>query len=102
MREYFPYITETESTTFTDCVKCLITFTNSKFNSDVSLNAIAFLRFCALKLAEGGLVCNEDSNGDDTYNLAGSEEAIDGQDLTNKDENVAFWMPLLTGKTLIL
>lgn len=97
VREYFPYITETESTTFTDCVRCLITFTNSKFNSDVSLNAIAFLRFCALKLAEGGLVCNEDSKDDDSYNLAGSEEAIDGQDLTHKDENVAFWMPLLTG-----
>lgn len=97
VREYFPYITETESTTFTDCVRCLITFTNSKFNSDVSLNAIAFLRFCALKLAEGGLVCNEDSKDDDSYNLAGSEEAIDGQDLNHKDENVAFWMPLLTG-----
>ncbi|VFQ78432.1 unnamed protein product [Cuscuta campestris] len=47
VREYFPYITETETVTFTDCVRCLIAFTNSRFNSDVSLNAIAFLRFCA-------------------------------------------------------
>ncbi|OMO93156.1 Zinc finger, FYVE-type [Corchorus capsularis] len=54
VREYFPHITETETTTFTDCVRCLVTFTKSRFNSDVSLNAIAFLRFCAVKLAEGG------------------------------------------------
>ena len=54
VRDYFPYITETEITTFTDCVNCLIAFTNSRFNKDISLNAIAFLRFCALKLAEGG------------------------------------------------
>jgi len=59
VREYFPYITETETTTFTDCVNCLIAFTNSRFNKDVSLNAIAFLRFCALKLAEGELGAQE-------------------------------------------
>ncbi|URE11960.1 hypothetical protein MUK42_02632 [Musa troglodytarum] len=34
-----------------------------QFNSDVSLNAIAFLRFCAIKLAEGVLVCY-DKNSD--------------------------------------
>ncbi|KAJ0585504.1 hypothetical protein HanRHA438_Chr05g0236791 [Helianthus annuus] len=61
VREYFPYITETETATFTDCVRCLITFTNSRFDSDVSLNAIAFLRFCAVKLAEGGLICNTEN-----------------------------------------
>ncbi|KAJ6879216.1 hypothetical protein NC652_032708 [Populus alba x Populus x berolinensis] len=55
IRDYFPYITETETTTFTDCVNCLIAFTNSRFNKDISLNAIAFLRFCATKLAEGDL-----------------------------------------------
>ncbi|CAL9120980.1 unnamed protein product [Musa textilis] len=63
VRDYFPYITETETTTFTDCVKCLIAFTNCRFNSDASLNAIAFLRFCAVKLAEGVLVCY-DKNSD--------------------------------------
>lgn len=55
LRDYFPYITETETTTFTDCVNCLIAFTNSRFNNDISLNAIAFLRFCAAKLAEGDI-----------------------------------------------
>ncbi|GAB4852994.1 Protein big1 [Ancistrocladus abbreviatus] len=97
VREYFPYITETESVTFTDCVRCLITFTSSRFNSDVSLNAIAFLRFCAVKLAEGGLVRNEDSKDDYSYILPGNEEGFDVQTPTNKDENVFFWMPLLTG-----
>lgn len=46
---------ETDSTTFTDCVNCLVAFTNSRCSPDVSLNAIAFLRFCALELAEGAL-----------------------------------------------
>ncbi|KAL4384627.1 hypothetical protein GQ457_15G011890 [Hibiscus cannabinus] len=40
-------------------ILCLIKFTNSRFNSDVSLNAIAFLRFCAFKLAEGGPFCTD-------------------------------------------
>ncbi|KAJ8453076.1 hypothetical protein Cgig2_014839 [Carnegiea gigantea] len=97
VREYFPYITETESATFTDCVRCLLTFTNSKFDSDVCLNAIAFLRFCAVKLAEGGLVCNEDSRDEISFDLAGSGVSFDGQTFTSKDENVYFWMPLLTG-----
>ncbi|KAJ6338057.1 hypothetical protein OIU76_007686 [Salix suchowensis] len=55
IKQYFPYITETETTTFTDCVNCLIAFTNSRFNKDTSLNAIAFLQFCATKLAERDL-----------------------------------------------
>ena len=42
-----------ETTTFTDCVNCLIAYTNNPHSLDVSLNAIAFLRFCAMKLAEG-------------------------------------------------
>ena len=46
---------ETETTTFTDCVNCLIAFTNNPHSLDVSLNAIAFLRFCALALAEGDI-----------------------------------------------
>ena len=55
VREHFHYITETETTTFTDCVNCLIAFTNNPHSIDVSLNAIAFLRFCAMKLAEGDI-----------------------------------------------
>lgn len=97
MREYFPYITETEALTFTDCVKCLITFTNSRFNSDVSLNAIAFLRFCAVKLAEGGLVCSEKSKEDDSSTQVSKENAVDGQACTDKDDYAYFWIPLLSG-----
>ena len=55
VREHFHFITETETTTFTDCVNCLIAFTNNPHSVDVSLNAIAFLRFCAMKLAEGDI-----------------------------------------------
>lgn len=55
VRDHFDYITETEITTFTDCVNCLIAFTNNPHSLDVSLNAIAFLRYCAMKLAEGAI-----------------------------------------------
>ncbi|XP_057805875.1 brefeldin A-inhibited guanine nucleotide-exchange protein 1 [Salvia miltiorrhiza] len=97
VREYFPYITETEALTFTDCVKCLITFTNSRFNSDVSLNAIAFLRFCAVKLADGGLVCSEKSKDDDSCSQVLKDNAVDGQTCTDKDDYAYFWIPLLSG-----
>lgn len=97
VREYFAYITETETLTFTDCVKCLITFTNSRFNSDVSLNAIAFLRFCALKLAEGGFASSEKSKEDDPCTPSGKDNALDGQSPTDKDDYIHFWIPLLSG-----
>lgn len=100
MREYFPHITETEATTFTDCVKCLLTFTNSKFNSDVSLNAIAFLRFCAVKLADGGLVSDEMSGFDGLSSSEANEDASKLQSSTEKDDHASFWVPLLTGKLL--
>ncbi|KAL8267972.1 hypothetical protein R6Q59_001770 [Mikania micrantha] len=97
VREYFPYITETETVTFTDCVRCLITFTNSRFDSDVSLNAIAFLRFCAVKLAEGGLICNtEKVAGDDDSGIPVEKEA-EGETLMDMDENASYWIPLLSG-----
>ncbi|XAR59899.1 hypothetical protein NMG60_11015909 [Bertholletia excelsa] len=85
VREYFPYITETETVTFTDCVRCLITFTNSSFNSDVSLNAIAFLRFCAVKLADESFIPIE------------NHVTSDGQTIMDKDDHMSFWVPLLTG-----
>ncbi|XP_059654108.1 brefeldin A-inhibited guanine nucleotide-exchange protein 1 isoform X1 [Cornus florida] len=97
VREYFPYITEKEIVTFTDCVKCLITFTNSKFNSDVSLNAIAFLRFCAVKLADGGLVCNNKSKVEASSVEEANNDALDGQTFADKSDHVSFWVPLLTG-----
>lgn len=89
VREYFPYITETETTTFTDCVNCLIAFTNTRFNQDVSLNAIAFLRFCALKLAEGEL-------GAAARSKVGDNES---PTFTDKDDHVYFWFPLLAGRS---
>ncbi|XP_047147854.1 brefeldin A-inhibited guanine nucleotide-exchange protein 1 isoform X1 [Vigna umbellata] len=89
VREFFPYITETETMTFTDCVRCLLTFTNSRFNSDVSLNAIAFLRFCAVRLADGGLVYNKKSSVD--------VPSVIAQGHTDNDDHVSFWNPLLSG-----
>lgn len=99
VREYFSYITETEILTFTDCVKCLITFTTSRFNSDVSLNAIAFLRYCAVKLAEGGLVSN-DKNAVDGATPEVNKNASDADTFSDKDDSMSFWIPLLTGDLL--
>ncbi|KAI5079490.1 hypothetical protein GOP47_0004969 [Adiantum capillus-veneris] len=93
VREYFPYITETETTTFTDCVNCLIAFTNSRFNQDVSLNAIAFLRFCALKLAEGELGAAGKNKDKDKDKPLKSETPT----FTDKDDHLYFWFPLLVG-----
>ncbi|XVE49637.1 hypothetical protein DITRI_Ditri01bG0097500 [Diplodiscus trichospermus] len=97
VREYFPHITETDATTFTDCVRCLIKFTNSRFNSDVSLNAIAFLRFCAVKLAEGGLVCTDKSSDDGSSVSAVSKDDSDVQSSADIDDHGSYWVPLLTG-----
>ncbi|KAK4437541.1 Brefeldin A-inhibited guanine nucleotide-exchange protein 1 [Sesamum alatum] len=97
VREYFSYITETETLTFTHCVRCLITFANNRFNSDVSLNAIAFVRFCAVKLADGGLAWNEKSQGDSLYTPPVKENALGGQKCIDKDDHTHFWVPLLSG-----
>ncbi|ONK80046.1 uncharacterized protein A4U43_C01F13190 [Asparagus officinalis] len=91
VRDYFPYITETETTTFTDCVNCLIAFTNTRFNKDISLNAIGFLRFCAAKLAEGDLgfsARNKDKEKDGK---------LDSSQLLDKEDHLHFWFPLLAG-----
>lgn len=97
VREFFPYITETETTTFTDCVQCLLTFTNSRFNSDVSLNAIAFLRFCAVRLADGGLVCNKKSNVDGSSVVVNGVSDVQALTDNDNDDHVSFWNPLLSG-----
>ncbi|CAM0909962.1 unnamed protein product [Alopecurus aequalis] len=88
VRDYFRYITETDATTFTDCVHCLIAFTSSQFNSEASLNAIAFLRFCAVKLAEEGFICHDKPSDSDM---------LDGNATLNKNDYVSFWVPLLAG-----
>jgi len=123
IREHFVHITETDSTTFTDCVNCLIAFTNSDCSPDVSLNAIAFLRFCALKLAEGAIGNldeaarregeggeeGEGSNGVSTNGggavvksparqRSGGHPPVQGVTcFTDADVHVYFWFPLLAG-----
>lgn len=101
VRKYFPYITETGSVSFTDCMNCLITFTNSKFSNDVSLRAISFLQFCAVKLADEGLVCNDTRKDDGSSIQLVNDSASNGQTFTYKDDHISFWMPLLTGKLLL-
>ena len=116
VRESFQYITETDTTTFTDCVECLIAFTKSKSDrlEDVSLNAIAFLRYCALQLAEGsigelqhgGAAANGDSPAAAAAAAAPSPPAQSPtrrqlqSARTTWDDNelhVYFWFPLLSG-----
>lgn len=104
LRDYFPYITETETTTFTDCVNCLIAFTNSRFNKDISLNAIAFLRFCASKLAEGeiglsAMVKDKEASGSNGpfSPLMVKDGKHDNQMFIDKDDHLHFWFPLLAG-----
>lgn len=105
LRDYFPYITETETTTFTDCVNCLIAFTNSRFNKDISLNAIAFLRFCAGKLAEGDLgSLSRNKDKESSRKIApsspqtGKDGKQDSAEFIDKDDHLYFWFPLLAGK----
>ncbi|XVF73387.1 hypothetical protein PTKIN_Ptkin12aG0197800 [Pterospermum kingtungense] len=101
IRDYFPYITETETTTFTDCVNCLIAFTNSRFNKDISLNAIGFLRFCATKLAEGDLGSSSTNKESGKISPSSPKKGEDGRrengEIMDKDDHIYFWFPLLAG-----
>ncbi|PHT59163.1 Brefeldin A-inhibited guanine nucleotide-exchange protein 2 [Capsicum baccatum] len=103
VRDYFPYITETETTTFTDCVNCLVAFTNSRFNKDISLNAIAFLRLCAAKLAEGDLGSSRNKDKETSAKISpssphkGKDHSIENGESTDKDDHLYFWFPLLAG-----
>nr|XP_009401918.1 PREDICTED: brefeldin A-inhibited guanine nucleotide-exchange protein 2-like [Musa acuminata subsp. malaccensis] len=104
LRDYFPYITETETTTFTDCVNCLIAFTNSRFNKDISLNAIAFLRFCAAKLAEGDIGASARYKNKEAFVNNGppsphiiKDEKQDTPLIIDKDDHLHLWFPLLAG-----
>eukprot|EP00258_Populus_trichocarpa_P001905 XP_002301298.3 brefeldin A-inhibited guanine nucleotide-exchange protein 2 isoform X1 [Populus trichocarpa] len=104
IRDYFPYITETETTTFTDCVNCLIAFTNSRFNKDISLNAIAFLQFCATKLAEGDLGSSSRNKDKEVSVKISSPSPRTGKDgkqengeIKDKEDHLYFWFPLLAG-----
>ncbi|MED6170939.1 Brefeldin A-inhibited guanine nucleotide-exchange protein 2 [Stylosanthes scabra] len=104
IRDYFPYITETETTTFTDCVNCLIAFTNTRFNREISLNAIAFLRFCATKLAEGDFGSSSRNKDKEVSgkvsplsSQTGQEGKQDNGEVTQKEDHLYFWFPLLAG-----
>lgn len=97
VREYFSYITETEVVTFTDCVNCLIAFTSTRFNSDVSLNAIAFLRFCAVKLADGGVISTRFDPKDASMVPPLNEHDALGPSFQDKEDHPSFWLPLLSG-----
>ncbi|KAF3595703.1 hypothetical protein DY000_02028220 [Brassica cretica] len=68
-----------------------------KFTNDVSLNAIAFLRFCALKLADGGLVWNQKGRSSSPSTPVTDEYAPNIQNFMEVDENISYWVPLLTG-----
>ena len=125
VREHFNFITETETTTFTDCVNCLIAFTNNPHSLDVALNSIAFIRYCAIKLAEGSIGDVEDLPEDVSLAVASPTRIIPagtkplqpstpptmtrlerskslssgprGIRFMDKDEHVYFWFPLLAG-----
>ncbi|KAL9245303.1 hypothetical protein vseg_018969 [Gypsophila vaccaria] len=102
VRDYFSYITETETTTFTDCVNCLIAFTNTRFNNDISLSAIGFLRYCAAKLSEGDLgSAHENKDEETSESVSPSSSATVGKlengELAHKDDQLNCWFPLLAG-----
>ncbi|KAL4567153.1 hypothetical protein LXL04_022727 [Taraxacum kok-saghyz] len=105
VRDYFPYITETETTAFTDCVNCLIAFTKSKSNKEISLSAIGFLRLCAAKLAEGdiGFSRNKEKEGCEILQSPNRLRSphrpgkYDNGELLDKEDYLYFWFPLLSG-----
>ncbi|KAK1418745.1 hypothetical protein QVD17_27891 [Tagetes erecta] len=101
VQDYFPYITETETTAFTDCVNCLIAFTNSKFNKDISLSAVGFLRLCAEKLAEGGIGFSKNTDREGSEIVRSPQEGniknYENGELADKHDHLYFWFPLLAG-----
>ncbi|XP_051145511.1 brefeldin A-inhibited guanine nucleotide-exchange protein 2-like [Andrographis paniculata] len=92
IRDYFPYITETETTTFTDCVNCLIAFTNNRFSREISLNCIGFLRFCAAKLADGDI-----GQVPSISPRKGKEVKLDNGEAAHNVDHLYLWFPLLAG-----
>lgn len=104
IREHFHYIIETDTVAFTDCVNCLVAFTNSEAGSEVCLNALAFLRFCALKLAEGALGDLEETAAtekqlaaDGAVEVTPSKSTVATTCFTDAEAHTYFWFPLLAG-----
>ncbi|XP_010520510.1 PREDICTED: brefeldin A-inhibited guanine nucleotide-exchange protein 5-like [Tarenaya hassleriana] len=69
---------------FMDCVNCLIRFGNNKASHAISLKAIALLRICEDRLAEGlipgGTLMPKNANADETF-----------------DVTEHYWFPMLAG-----
>ena len=104
IREHFHYIIESDAVAFTDCVNCLVAFTNSEVGSEVCLNALAFLRFCALKLAEGALGDLEETVAsekqlisDGVVEITPTKSTKATTCFTDADAHTHFWFPLLAG-----
>uniref|UniRef100_A0A7S0CS16 Mon2/Sec7/BIG1-like HDS domain-containing protein n=1 Tax=Micromonas pusilla TaxID=38833 RepID=A0A7S0CS16_MICPS len=127
IREHFDRITETDPSVFTDCVDCLIAFTryakeDNGADGVVALNAVAFLRFCALKLADGAIgdlekgvesaAGGDTLVGDGDADLRSKEieraekthgvsrpvaRARGATAFTEADAHVFYWFPLLKG-----
>ncbi|KAG6385340.1 hypothetical protein SASPL_154173 [Salvia splendens] len=97
VRDYFTYIIETESTTFTDCVNCLVAFTNTRFNKEVSLNAIGLLQNCAERLAEGDLRKEAPEVASPPSPQIGKERKSDNGEPANRVDHLYLWLPLLAG-----
>ena len=116
IREHFDRITETDPSTFADCVDCLIAFTRHakdgvERDDVIALNAVAFLRFCALKLADGAVGDLEEgveragdgkggNDGDGVVPGDASPPPLKTRGATAFTETAAhvfYWFPLLAG-----
>ncbi|XP_059461146.1 brefeldin A-inhibited guanine nucleotide-exchange protein 5 [Corylus avellana] len=69
---------------FMDCVNCLIRFANNKSSHRISLKAIALLRICEDRLAEGLIP-------------GGALKPIDGNVDATFDVTEHYWFPMLAG-----
>ncbi|XP_020095997.1 brefeldin A-inhibited guanine nucleotide-exchange protein 5 [Ananas comosus] len=69
---------------FMDCVNCLIGFANNKSSPRISLKAIALLRICEDRLAEG-------------FVPGGAIKPIDSGLESNTDVTEHYWFPMLAG-----
>ncbi|XP_021597943.1 brefeldin A-inhibited guanine nucleotide-exchange protein 5 isoform X2 [Manihot esculenta] len=73
---------------FMDCVNCLISFANNKTSHRISLKAIALLRICEDRLAEGLLPGGT---------LKPMEDNVDA----NFDVTEYYWFPMLAGLSVL-
>ncbi|KAK8946232.1 Brefeldin A-inhibited guanine nucleotide-exchange protein 2 [Platanthera guangdongensis] len=98
IKDHFAYITRTENT-FTDCINCLITFTNCRFSKDISVQVISFLLLCASKLAEGDFGRNMTTYANSipsSPQLEKEEKEIKTK-FADNDDHLLLWFPLLAG-----